>query len=195
VSLCSTRDETRYRHKFKITKTNKDKKQMTTFSVTSATDNGLGDTQGTLSYAILQANQLPGDDTISMNTDVRVTGVMKTLVNSNITIVGNNHSLSGDVNNNGSNDSGDVRPLFILSGSVNISDLSITNGRAQGGSGGGGGGGLGGGLFIYDGNVSLTNVAFTNNIAQGGLATAAAAAAAECLAMVQVAAADCLAML
>jgi hypothetical protein len=93
---------------------------------------------------------------------------MKTLVNSNITIVGNNHSLSGDVNNNGINDSGDVRPLFILSGSVNISDLSITNGRAQGGSGGGGGGGLGGGLFIYDGNVSLTNVAFTNNIAQGG---------------------------
>jgi hypothetical protein len=141
---------------------------MTTFSVTSATDNGLGDTQGTLSYAILQANQLAGDDTISMNTDVRVTGVMKTLVNSNITIAGNNHSLSGDVNNNGSNDSGDVRPLFILSGSVNISDLSITNGRAQGGNGGGGGGGLGGGLFISDGNVSLTNVAFTNNIAQGG---------------------------
>jgi hypothetical protein len=142
---------------------------MTTFSVTSATDNGLGDTEGTLSYAILQANQLPGDDTISMNTDVRVTGVMKTLVNSNITIAGNNHSLSGDVNNNGINDSGDVRPLFILSGSVNISDLSITNGRAQGGNGGGGGGGgLGGGLFIYDGDVSLTNVAFTNNIAQGG---------------------------
>ena len=142
---------------------------MTTFSVTSATDNGLGDTQGTLSYAILQANQLAGDDTISMDTDVLVTGVMKTLVNSNITIVGNNHSLSGDANNNGSNDSGDLRPLFILSGSVNISDLSITNGRAEGGSGGGGGGGgLGGGLFIYDGNVSLTNVAFTNNIAQGG---------------------------
>jgi len=139
---------------------------MATFSVTSATDNGLGNTPGTLSYAILQANQLAGDDTISMNTDVRVTGVMKTLVNSNITIVGNNHSLSGDVNNNGSNDSGDVRPLFILSGSVNISDLSITNGRAQGGTGGGGG--LGGGLFISDGNVSLTNVRFTNNIAQGG---------------------------
>jgi hypothetical protein len=139
---------------------------MATFSVTSASDNGLGDTQGTLSYAILQANQLAGNDTISMNTDVRVTGVMKTLVNSNITIVGNNHSLSGDVNSNGSNDSGDVRPLFILSGSVNISDLSITNGRAEGGSGGGGG--LGGGLFIYNGNVSLTNVRFTNNIAQGG---------------------------
>src|SRR4028119_1758860 len=104
MSLCSTRDDTAIRHKLKITKTNKDKKQMTTFSVTSATDNGLGNTPGTLSYAILQANQLAGDDTISMNTDVRVTGVMKTLVNSNITIVGNNHSLSGDVNNNGSND-------------------------------------------------------------------------------------------
>src|ERR687886_3116998 len=142
---------------------------MTTFNVTSATDDGTGLTTGTLSYAILQANQLAGDDTISIDTNVRVTGVMKTLVNSNIAIVGNNHSLSGDANNDGINDSGDVRPLFILSGNVNISDLSITNGRAQGGNGGGGGGGgLGGGLFIYDGDVSLTNVAFTNNIAQGG---------------------------
>src|SRR4028119_418220 len=116
MSLCSTRDDTAIRHKFKITKTNKDKKQMTTFSVTSATDNGLGDTQGTLSYAILQANQLPGDDTISMDTDVRVTGVMKTLVNSNITIAGNNHSLRGDVNKDGSNDSGDGRPSSTRTG-------------------------------------------------------------------------------
>src|SRR4028119_880793 len=152
MSLCSTREETAIRHKFKISDLNKDKKQMATFSVTSATDNGLGNTPGTLSYAILQANQLPGDDTISMNTDVRVTGVMKTLVNSNITIVGNNHSLSGDVNNNGINDSGDVRPLFILSGSVNISDLSLTNGRAHGGAGGGGGGGgCGGGVVVSHG--------------------------------------------
>ncbi|MHC0061782.1 beta strand repeat-containing protein [Nostoc sp. UIC 10890] len=141
------------------------------FIVTESTDNGLGNTEGTLSWAILQANQLAGDDTITINSDVRVTGVMKTLVNSNISIVGNNHSISGDANNNGINDDGDVRPLFILSGTVGISDLTITNGRAKGGNGSGGGGGgagLGGGLFIYDGNVSLTNVAFSNNTAQGG---------------------------
>ncbi|MEG3972659.1 cadherin-like domain-containing protein [Microcoleus sp. T2B6] len=143
---------------------------MSNLIVNQTTDNGLGDTTGTLSWAILQANQLAGDDTITLNNDVRIAGVMKTLVNSNINIVGNNHSISGDANNNGITDSGDVRSLFILSGNVNISDLTITNGRAEGGSSGtgGGGGGLGGGLFLYDGNVSLTNVAFTNNIAQGG---------------------------
>ncbi|MBX9255021.1 cadherin-like domain-containing protein [Desmonostoc muscorum CCALA 125] len=145
---------------------------MATFNVTSITDDGTGLTAGTLSYAILQANQLAGDDTISINTDVRVTGVMKTLVNSNITIVGNNHSISGDANNNGINDNGDLRPLFILGGNVAISNLTITNGRAKGGnSSGGGGAGMGGGLFIYDGNVSLSNVSFTNNVAQGGSVT------------------------
>lgn len=143
---------------------------MTNFTVNQTTDDGTGLTTGTLSYAILQANQLAGDDTITINNDVRVTGVVKTLVNSNITIVGNNHSISGDANNNGINDNGDVRPLFILSGSVDISDLTITNGRAKGGDSaqGGGGAGLGGGLFIYDGSVSLTNVALSNNTAQGG---------------------------
>ncbi|WP_143857069.1 beta strand repeat-containing protein [Nostoc sp. 'Peltigera membranacea cyanobiont' 213] len=143
---------------------------MANFIVNQATDDGSGLTTGTLSYAILQANQLAGDDTITLNNDVRVTGVVKTLVNSNISIVGNNHTLSGDANNNGINDNGDVRSLFILSGTVGISNLTITNGRAKGGDSttGGGGAGLGGGLFIYDGNVSLTNVAFSNNAAQGG---------------------------
>ena len=143
---------------------------MTNFIVNQTTDNGTGSTANTLSWAILQANQLPGNDTITINSDVRMTGVVKTLVDSNITIVGNNHSISGDANNNGINDNGDVRPLFILSGTVGISDLTITNGRAKGGDSrqGAGGAGLGGGLFIYDGNVSLTGVAFSNNAAQGG---------------------------
>ena len=141
---------------------------MTNFTVNQTTDDGTGLTAGTLSYAILQANQLAGDDTITINNDVRVTGVVQTQINSNITIVGNSHSISGDANNNGINDNGDVRPLFIQSGTVGISDLIITNGRAQGGNGSGGGAGLGGGLFIYDGSVSLTNVAFSNNTAQGG---------------------------
>ncbi|MEH2216743.1 MAG: VCBS domain-containing protein [Nostoc sp.] len=143
---------------------------MTNFIVNQATDDGSGLTTGTLSYAILQANQLAGDDTITLNNDVRVTGITQTLIDSNITIVGNNHSISGDANNNGINDNGDVRPLFIKSGTVDISNLTITNGRSEGGAGmgGGGGAGIGGGLFIYDGNVSLSNVAFSNNTAQGG---------------------------
>ncbi|MEM6437387.1 MAG: hypothetical protein AAF773_26550, partial [Cyanobacteria bacterium P01_D01_bin.115] len=54
---------------------------------------------------------------------------------------------------------------------VIMSDLTITNGLAQGGSSGSGGGGagMGGGLFIYDGNVTLDNVTFSDNRAIGGL--------------------------
>ena len=61
---------------------------MATFNVTTALDNGLGDTAGTLSYAIKQANTIAGDDTISLNTNVRLTGATATtsFINSNITI-------------------------------------------------------------------------------------------------------------
>ena len=144
---------------------------MATFNVTQTTDNGVGDTPGTLSYAIVQANEMAGDDTITFNTDVRLTGVMQSLINSNITIVGNGNSLSGDVNESGTADPEDVRPLFIRSGTIKISDLTITNSVAKGGDGAGmagGGAGMGGGLFIYDGTVSLNNVVFSNNQAIGG---------------------------
>jgi hypothetical protein len=139
---------------------------MTTFNVTQATDNGKGDTVGTLSYAILLANNSVGDDTINLASDVRMTGRMQELIESNINIVGNNHILSGDANGNGTLDTGDVRPIFVLSGTVGISDLTITNGLAQGESGGGAG--MGGAMFIYDGAVSLNNVTLNNNKAIGG---------------------------
>ena len=51
------------------------KNQMTNFTVNQTTDDGTGLTTSTLSYAILQANQLAGNDTITINNDVRVTGV------------------------------------------------------------------------------------------------------------------------
>jgi FG-GAP-like repeat len=139
---------------------------MTTFNVNQTTDNGKGDTAGTLSYAILQANNQAGDDQIVLDNDVRLTGAMQQLISSNISIVGNNHKLSGDVNNNATVDAGDVRPLFVFSGTVGISDLTITNGLAQGSKGGGAG--MGGGLFVYDGDVSLNNVTLNNNKAIGG---------------------------
>ncbi|MBD2565783.1 MULTISPECIES: hypothetical protein [Nostoc] len=40
---------------------------MALYQVTQTTENGNGDTVGTVNYAILQANQLPGDNTISIN--------------------------------------------------------------------------------------------------------------------------------
>ena len=42
---------------------------MANFIVNQTTDDGSGNTAGTLSYAILQANQLAGDDTITINND------------------------------------------------------------------------------------------------------------------------------
>ncbi|MGD1927609.1 MAG: hypothetical protein ACFB12_01765 [Leptolyngbyaceae cyanobacterium] len=155
---------------------------MANYNVTQATDNGLGDTVGSLSWAILQANtdgetlnsgNASGtDDTITLQTNVQIDGVMTTLLNSNIEIIGNGYTIDGDSSTDADTD-GDFRPLFVKSGTVTLSNLTIANGLAQGGvsgrGGGGGGGGLGGGLFIYDGDVTLTNVTFSNNQAIGGV--------------------------
>jgi hypothetical protein len=143
---------------------------MTLYQVTQTTDNGNGDTVGTLSYAILQANRNAGTDAIEFKSNIRITSVMKTLLNSDIVVIGNGKTVSGDANNDGITDKGDLRPFFILSGNVKFSDLTITNSTAKGGDAntGGGGAGMGGGMFIYDGNVSLNNVTFSNNQAQGG---------------------------
>ncbi|MEG5130457.1 DUF4347 domain-containing protein [Microcoleus sp. AT8-B1] len=146
------------------------------YNVTVATDNGTGGTANTLSWAILQANNSVGvDDTITLTTNVRMTGTPNQLINSNIGFIGGGFTVSGDVNNNGINDTGDVRPFFIRSGTVSFSNMSITGGRTQGGNGsgidsGGGGGaaGMGGALFIYNGSVTIDNVTFTSNQAIGG---------------------------
>ncbi|MEK0188461.1 DUF4347 domain-containing protein, partial [Microcoleus anatoxicus] len=146
------------------------------YNVTVATDDGTGGTANTLSWAILQANNSVGvDDTITLATNVRLTGTPNQLINSNIAFIGGGFTVSGDVNNNGTNDAGDVRPFFVLSGTVSFSDMSIAGGRAQGGNGstatsGGGGGaaGMGGALFVYNGNVTINNVTFSTNQAIGG---------------------------
>jgi len=145
---------------------------MTLYQVTQSTDNGNGDTVGTLSYAILQANRNEGVDSIEFKTNTRITGVMKTLIDSDIVVIGNGKTVSGDANNNGQTDNGDLRPFFIKSGNVKFYDLTITNCTAKGGDSGGGGGGagMGGGMLIYDGNVYLSNVTFSKNLAQGGSA-------------------------
>ncbi|NQE38097.1 DUF4347 domain-containing protein [Microcoleus asticus] len=131
------------------------------FNVTVATDNGTGTVAGTLSKAIFDANAAAGDDTITLNTNVTVTGVMQTLVNSNIDFIGNNFSVSGG---------NSFRPFFVKSGTVNFTNLTITNGVAVGGFAydAGRGAGMGGGLFIYNGTVGVNNVIFSNNVAVGG---------------------------
>ena len=129
------------------------------FNVTQAIDNGDDTVNGSLSWAIRQANVVAGDDTITLTTDVTVQSVMTNLINSNVEIEGNGHTVSGN---------SQFRPFFILSGTVTLRDLTVSDGLAKGGDGSGGGAGLGGALFVYAGNVMLDNVAFSNNAAVGG---------------------------
>ncbi len=63
------------------------------------------------------------------------------------------------------------RPFFVRSGTVVFRDLTIANGRAEGGTGkhgGGGGAGLGGALLVKSGNVALERVGLVGNSARGG---------------------------
>lgn len=134
------------------------------YDVTEQNDDGTGQTPNTLSWAILQANIFSLEaDTITLKTDVTVNGVMKTLLNSDISLQsdGTKRTISGN---------NQFRPLFVKSGEIMIKNLTLANGKAQGGHSnlGGGGAGLGGALFIYDGNVTIDDVAFTNNNATGG---------------------------
>lgn len=134
------------------------------YLVTFPTDDGTGGTPNTLSWAILQANTVSlAADTITLKTDVTIDGVMKTLLNSDIT-------LQSDTTKRTISGNGQFRPLFVKSGNVTIKDLTIANGKAKGGDSkkGGGGAGLGGALFVYDGSVLVNNVTFNNNNATGG---------------------------
>jgi hypothetical protein len=159
------------------------------WEVTQATDNGLGDIPGSLSWPIKQANNAVGLDTIKLKTNVRLAFAddlirMKTLINSDMIIdgqTGSQYVISGDNNNNGQVDEAD-RPIFFVYGGnekyqdynpavftdkgsngivdVTFKNLTLKGGVAQGGQGSAG---MGGALFIYDGNVTLEQVTFDSN--------------------------------
>ncbi len=126
------------------------------FEVTKTMDNGKGKTPHTLSWAIKQANTLAGDDTITLKTHVTIDGVMKTLIDSNITFIGNQAIIDGN---------NQYSPFFVKSGRVKFYNLTLKHGQAKGGDSkkGGGGAGLGGALFISAGSVAIENVTFSKN--------------------------------
>ena len=101
----------------------------TFFVVNVGIDNGLGNTEGTLSWAIRQANVNPGADTIDLQTNVTLTGVMKSLIDSDITLQGD----EGDPLLRFISGFNENRPLFVKSGNVTIKNLVLTNGKAKGG--------------------------------------------------------------
>jgi len=112
-------------------------------------------------------------DTITFTANITLSADLPA-VQTNVAIVGNNNTLSGN---------NQFRGLFVgaFSGStqvpvsVSIQDLAITATRAQGGAGGagavggGGGAGMGGALFVASqATVTVSNVSLTGNAAVGG---------------------------
>ncbi|GAB4458128.1 MAG: hypothetical protein OHK0037_01580 [Elainellaceae cyanobacterium] len=122
--------------------------------------------------AINSANTNAEADVIEITNNIVLTSALPFIKESvSLTIrssTGNTFSLSGDANNNSISDEGDVRIFFIEGGTVTLENLTLTQGRAEGGDGSGGGGGLGGALFVYDGNVTLNNITLSENVAAGG---------------------------
>ncbi|WP_160311513.1 autotransporter outer membrane beta-barrel domain-containing protein [Rhodopirellula islandica] len=109
-------------------------------------------------------NSVAGD-TIRLTAGITLTGNLNNL-DKNLTIDGNGQTLSG---------ASQYRPFFVESGTVVIENLTVENGKGQGGNGGdgyyGGGGGLGAGGAVFvdeNANVTLRDVSFQGNNATGG---------------------------
>lgn len=138
----------------------------TEYSVTENLDDGTGLVANTLSWAILQANTNTGADQITLESDVTMTGVMKRLINSDVTLTSDSTPRTISGNNQ-------YRPLFIKSGEVKIENVNITNGLAKGGDSGRAhaGAGMGGALFIYNGRVTLSKVTISDSSAIGGVSS------------------------
>ncbi len=154
---------------------------LATFTVTNTNDSGAG----SLREAIAQANTQTGADTIVFDPSIFTTTQTirlnsQLIVDDSVSIQGTGLNLvkiSGDANNNGINDNGDVRLFFVNQGTVSFSNLTLHGGRGNAGNGAaGGGGGLGaGGALFINGNgtslpaqVTINNVTFTQNQAVGG---------------------------
>ncbi|MBW4654109.1 MAG: DUF4347 domain-containing protein [Kaiparowitsia implicata GSE-PSE-MK54-09C] len=125
------------------------------FTVINTTDAG----EGSLRQAILNANAIAGDDTITFTgatfeDDIPDTITLTSVITSNITINGTGANLLTLSGNNTS------RVFFIVSGSVvNINNLTIANGDAGTGFGGG---------IENSGTLTLNAVAIRNSRAASG---------------------------
>ncbi len=135
------------------------------YTVTVA--NGSG--SGTLYAAIQQANAFGNGGTINIQDGLGTIDVGQLPdITVGLTINGGfGNTLSGQNQN---------RIFFVNAPgqAVQIDNMTLANGFAQGGNGGagggagGGGGGLGGAVFINSGSVSFSSDVFTNNSAVGG---------------------------
>jgi hypothetical protein len=158
-----------------------DRLVLSTITVMNTNDSGTG----SLRQAILDANAAAGADVITFDpTDFGTPQTIRLLsslpdITDDLTINGPTAArltISGDANNDGVNDPGDVRLLSVSAGNVTLSYLTLANGRAQGADAPftgdriltPGSPGQGGALYVGGGTVALNNSALTSNTARGG---------------------------
>ena len=129
--------------------------------VTTTADEG----DGSLRWAIAQANATPDDDLIDLSGVSGAIALHRPLpaITGNLVLMGNGDStISG---------SGSYRVLQVDDGEVTLRDVTLADGLAQGRAGtngSGGSAGMGGGLLINRGAVRLSHVTFVDNQAIGG---------------------------
>ncbi|PKM22768.1 MAG: hypothetical protein CVV10_02585, partial [Gammaproteobacteria bacterium HGW-Gammaproteobacteria-14] len=131
-------------------------------------------TEAELRAAIETVNGTAGTHFIQFSSDITLTSPLPPILNS-VTLRGNQFTLSGADQHRllligASQDAGGPRIL------VNLNDLVLAQGLAQGGDGAdGGGGGLGGGGAVFvnsRADVVINNVTMENNAAVGGAGAA-----------------------
>jgi autotransporter-associated beta strand protein len=136
-----------------------------TFSVTVATGTGVG----SMYSAILQANAFGNGAVINIANNLGTINVGQV---PDITVGlkingGTGNTLSGQ----------NLNRIFFVNApgqAVEINNLTLSGGLAQGGAGGtgggggGGGAGLGGAVFVNAGSVTFSSIAFASNSAKGG---------------------------
>ncbi|MGD1944591.1 MAG: DUF4347 domain-containing protein, partial [Leptolyngbyaceae cyanobacterium] len=132
-------------------------RQMT---VTHSADRG----EGTLRWAIAQANLTPEDDLIELrglSAPIVLQSPLPT-IHSNLYLFGHGATVSGHEQ---------FRVLQVQDSTLVVRDLTIADGLARGPDGdqtAGGNAGLGGGLLIDQAGVTLSQVKLVNNRAEGG---------------------------
>jgi hypothetical protein len=154
-------------------------------TVSSLANTGAGTLRNTIATANTTSGAVNIVFSISGGGTINLSGDMPALTNpSGISIDGTNGGQAITIN------AGGIRPFFIGINSADnttgftatasttafaLSNLTISNGSAIGGSGGtggqgggGGGAGLGGAVFVNAGTLTVSNMTFSNNQAIGG---------------------------
>jgi hypothetical protein len=148
------------------------------YSVTQPSDDGTGNIINSLSWAINQASDHAGDDSITLLCNVTLSGALPQIT-SNITIDGQGYFISGNY------DSAVGSVLYIASGiSVTLNATTVKEGKKTGNGGGiynsgtltlnnstvssNSAGNLGGGIFSDNGTVTLNSSTVNNNTALNG---------------------------